>query len=1627
MAKVLNVFSSFIGCGIALMLLLLLYFNTNSGHRFLTTQVNNYAQSKIETPFRIGEISYRIPDYILIEDVFVEDQSQEILLDLKSLRVDMSMWALARGIVDIDEIAVKNARVNVYRKTPNENFNYQYLLDAFVSDTISSETSAPSPNSSFALSQVILADLDLSYYDAYAGVNFKTKINEGRVNFSSINPTTNAYYINNIDIEGGYAVAKTFKPSAVLKVPETADEPLDLDLNGIEIDDFWWRLMGDNLGIDNKIFFKEFTTKFEAFDLMNRKIAIKEVSLEKCKVSLGIRPNTASMEKQNTEEPLPWAISINDFLVNETQLTYDDFNAPKLKKGFDYNHIDFRNTQIDISELLYSEKGIHLEIADVNFVDRSSLKLDKFKADISYTDKEIRIRNLDLRTPFTFVKTDAEIKYKNISDLSSNLGGVNVDIKMNKSEIGIADALLFNPELANEAIFLNPRSKKISLEADLKGNLSGLLIKKLKIGGFEGSKIDISGRIGGLVDLKKINTNLKINNLSTNAALTKLILPDPSLFADYNIPDKISLKGHLKGNAELMNLNAQISSSLGNIAMEGAIRDLADKKKIQYEGTLHTLDLAINKLFKEAQSIGLLSADIFLKSDATFQDLKAKGQIHKLVFGDYMYQGLDIDAVMKDSIVVLNASSLDPNALLNTAIIVDLKGGKYPVKGKVLIDKLNLAALHLYDLKEDLVGVFDVDFNSLLPEDLAGSLEVKGFFLGNLKVGKIAGTFTNKDGEHYAHINSTFLKVDLDGEFDYYELPIILQNEVDSYFKSDSSLLSEVSGNQKFSLNAIVLEHPIWEILLPDLQFEKDIILTSDINGHLLNADMNFGKVKYADYLLNDFKMSINGDGKILKGTARLKELKSRDIELPNNDFSIDLANSVLKINFNSKEPLTNVKRHSVRMQVEKLTGWFKINLNELTLDTRDFTVNNTPIYYGENGILTNGLSIARGAEVIVLDANESQLKMKLSKISINPFTNIIGYAEENIKGTLNGDLVIENYMGNYEVTGAFIIHKFEVSGIEGGDLTLNLEEVDASHVKLSGGLNRKDSRLNFKGNMGLIELSPIDFNVNFSKIDAKFIQSFSGGELRNSKGFLTGDIKLVGTKEKPKADGKISFVDYNFTADYLGIPLKIENQQVFFKGNQINFENFIVKDSLNQKMALNGGINWSDLDKMSYDLKLNAKNFLLIDTQKGSNELFFGKANIDVNMQITGIGINANVSGKIKANEQSNVTFIMPSQIETAVSNGVVSFVPPPKTEDKLQSETLHFPTMQLENETGLASEIILDIETDPKAQLNIIIDELSGDNLIVKGKANLTVGVYPTGEIFTIGVYEIASGSYDFSFEFLRRNFQIEPGSMLIWSGDPYHASLQMKALYEVNTDIQSLNTFGLNLDGFGKVPIDVILNIEGTIQNPLINFDLRPSSKTESTIKALIENNDIFANLRKNPSEMNQQVFSLLVFNKFLSAESINISSALNTQAIARQSVSKLLTEQLNILAGDVLGSVGLNFGLNSDQLNTSDGNAYRTNLNVGLKKSFLNDRIKVSVGKNFELENSSGIDQNSAELLDNIEVGYNITADGRYVVKVYRNSQFQTVLEGFVLETGVSFVLSAEYDQMKELFKKSKAVK
>jgi hypothetical protein len=136
-----------------------------------------------------------------------------------------------------------------------------------------------------------------------------------------------------------------------------------------------------------------------------------------------------------------------------------------------------------------------------------------------------------------------------------------------------------------------------------------------------------------------------------------------------------------------------------------------------------------------------------------------------------------------------------------------------------------------------------------------------------------------------------------------------------------------------------------------------------------------------------------------------------------------------------------------------------------------------------------------------------------------------------------------------------------------------------------------------------------------------------------------------------------------------------------------------------------------------------------------------------------------------------------------------------------------------------------------------------------------------------------------------------------------------------------------------------------------------------------------------------------------------------------------VSKLLSDQLERLAADVIKGVNLSVNLNSSQSNIAGQSSARTDLNLGLSKAFFNDRLKVEVGKNFELENTNGVQRNPTEVFDNVAVNYSLTEDGRYRFRAFRKNQFQTVLEGFVVETGVSFVITLEYQSVKEFFQKN----
>ena len=297
--------------------------------------------------------------------------------------------------------------------------------------------------------------------------------------------------------------------------------------------------------------------------------------------------------------------------------------------------------------------------------------------------------------------------------------------------------------------------------------------------------------------------------------------------------------------------------------------------------------------------------------------------------------------------------------------------------------------------------------------------------------------------------------------------------------------------------------------------------------------------------------------------------------------------------------------------------------------------------------------------------------------------------------------------------------------------------------------------------------------------------------------------------------------------------------------------------------------------------------------------------------------------------------------------------------------------------------------------------------------------------------GTYEIDSGAYELSFNFLKRRFEIAKGSKLTWTGEPTTANIDITAIYIANTspiDLVDNQIQDPSLRGYyqQKLPFQVKLIMQGELMKPNLSFDITLPTENNARVSndILSTVNTKLAQVRSEPSELNKQVFALLLLNRFIGDNPFQSSGSgggFNATSFAKQSVSKILTEQLNKLAGNLIAGVDISFDVNSADDYSTGVRRDRTDFNVALSKKLLNDRLKVTVGTNYELEGPQQSKQNGSNVIGNVSVDYLLSKDGRYLLRGYRKNDYEAVVEGFVIETGLKFIISVDYNKFKQIFK------
>jgi len=543
-----------------------------------------------------------------------------------------------------------------------------------------------------------------------------------------------------------------------------------------------------------------------------------------------------------------------------------------------------------------------------------------------------------------------------------------------------------------------------------------------------------------------------------------------------------------------------------------------------------------------------------------------------------------------------------------------------------------------------------------------------------------------------------------------------------------------------------------------------------------------------------------------------------------------------------------------------------------------------------------------------------------------------------------------------------------------------------------------------------------------------KSIEGFSFGSLRNGTGDLTGQLKITGSTSAPVIRGDVHFNKVGFNVAMLNSYFKMPNESITFNNDGVRFNDFTLIDSLGNKAIVTGTVYTKTFTDFDFGIDINANDFRVINSTQADNKLYYGKLFVDSQIKIRGDIDKPVVDANITVNDRTDLTIVLP-QDDPGLEDrkGVVEVINPnaPKLDSILLAKQLD--SLRKSDLKGL--DVTATIKINKRAVFTIVVDERNGDVVKLRGEAQLNGGIDASGKTSLTGTYTVEEGSYNLAYATVKRKFNFRKGSSITWTGDPTSANIDLTAVYIANVppiDLVSDQTTDNSVMYKQKLPFNVDLSLKNQLLKPDIGFDIvLPDSSYTVSPDVISTVNARLDQIRQDHNELHKQVLGVLVLGHFIGDNPLQSQGgSTGIAGTIRNSVSGLLSDQLNKLAGNLIGGVQLSFDLTSGADYATGVQQNRTDLNVGLSKQFLNDRVTVTVGNNFNLEGQNQPGQKTTDIAGSLSVNYKLTKDGRYMVRAYRRDQF-IVIEGEVVETGVGFSLTYDYDHFRELFaRKSK---
>ena len=1160
-----------------------------------------------------------------------------------------------------------------------------------------------------------------------------------------------------------------------------------------------------------------------------------------------------------------------------------------------------------------------------------------------------------------------------------------------------------------------------------------------------------------ITDPRNIKYDLVFTNMAFNKSLIEGFIP-PVALAKINLPQQISAAGKFNGNRQNIDMDLKANSSYGSLTVKGYMKNIQNPERVNYDLYVTTPGFAIGKLIKQDSIVGNV-AGAFIAKGTGFDYLTMvstiKADVASLQYNKYNYRNAKINADFNNGLIKSIGKINDSSLQLTYDIVANIRG-KYPtVKGEIDVDT---AMLNKLNFTKDTVNFSLralVDAVNLQPRSLDASLLLDSVRLQTgqkfLYIDSTSLIASSLNGIDSIILKAPFADVHAGGAFDYDKIGESMMRYVNNYYKIPGyKPTAENIAEQQFAIKGSIKQSPVITTLVDGLNSYEDFNFTGSYTSADRDSALNFNTaVKNVSYTTNNIAnavLNINAKNERINYEASFDTLKTVSNTLYGTRLNGAAAKDSLSLNVVTKD---NTNRDWFG-----LSGTAFVKDENYTLRMKDSLILNYEkwrvapdnyIAYGPAGIVVNNFVISSDTAKIDIRSKQlvgdSPIDISIDNFNLKSISSIVNKDTVLLAGILDmkatvSDLqkALPSFTGNASITDvAFMQYPL-------GTITASAQKQSENNISATVNLLGANNDMTASGNYYLNSTTDqFDADLQVKALSFKTLEAFSANQLVNSRGNISGNLKLNGQFANPQFNGQLNFDTVKFSLAKLGTPYFIDKQKIVFNYPQIQFPAFNVTDSLNNVLKIDGNVTSRSVTDYDLNVAINANDFVLLNAPKTLNNELYGFASVDVDVSVKGSSARPVIDGDILLNDKSDVKIVLPqTSYEKTDGKTIVRFVDVDTFRIDPPQEGFE-PAIKAASEFAQFLNYNLNIEFTKEAALTILVDPSTGDEIKVQGDARLNAGVDPGGNLVLAGVYELDKGYYDLHYNILNRKFNLIRGSTITFAGTPINAEANITAEYIALTSSKELlsnevtdvsptlsNSFNQ------KLPFRVILYLTGPLTKPNINFDIQlpeESNFLNGDLRTTIENK--LLQIRSDPASINKQVFSLLLFNRFVSEQSSDFfkGNGGDFNDLARQSVSQFLSSALNEIAGDIFKGIDIDLNLNSYNDFSNGGNNQRTDLNLAVSKSFANDRLVISVGKNFGIEGQDAAAKSAGAntgFKPDITLAYKLTTDGKYLIRAYTKNQFEVTLDGYVVETGLSFVVTLDYDKFNELFRRKKKV-